>query len=235
MLSTTSSVVLPGGKSPKPNKKSMFLTVPGGHKRVASLPISNSLNAAAGGYESDSTRLLLEDNGGSTFGHDLIPYTGVIFHSIIFFNRIYFCFSVSLTRNSLFSTSRTFHLLTARFDSHRSYKSPLFKEYCRSSRLVLAITIVPAVNVSDWHVMKGEGPMTRYVVVDVTNHTNMDAELAYGDGKSLCVQSKEACRFIAIFEFWRLNSILLEFLCCVHAALISRPAISRSQPRRLPT
>lgn len=54
---------------------------------------------------------------------------------------------------------------------------------------------MPAITVAAWHVLPGEGPSSRYVVVDVTNSTEWDAELKYGGGKMIGVQPKELCRF----------------------------------------
>lgn len=54
---------------------------------------------------------------------------------------------------------------------------------------------MPAVNVADFHILAGDGPLTRYVVVDVTNLTDVDAELTYGGGRMLWVQPKEICRY----------------------------------------
>lgn len=61
----------------------------------------------------------------------------------------------------------------------------------------MAITIVPAVNVSAWHVLSGDSPCTRYVVVEVTNQTDREAELNYGPERqqqATTVQPKETCR-----------------------------------------
>ncbi|TKR82439.1 hypothetical protein L596_016164 [Steinernema carpocapsae] len=96
--------------------------------------------------------------------HDLIPYTG--------------------------------RLLTAEFvfTYTADVEGPEKKEkYERSCRLPIAVTIMPAVTVSNWHVLPGDGPATRYVVVDVTNSTDFDAELTYSQ-KMIGVQSREVCR-----------------------------------------
>uniref|UniRef100_A0A915Q411 Trafficking protein particle complex subunit 11 domain-containing protein n=1 Tax=Setaria digitata TaxID=48799 RepID=A0A915Q411_9BILA len=71
---------------------------------------------------------------------------------------------------------------------------PNGEQYERRCRLPLAVSIVPAVTVAAWHVLPGDGPTTRYVVVDVTNNTEWDAELTYGKDRVISVQSKEFCR-----------------------------------------
>lgn len=82
------------------------------------------------------------------------------------------------------------------------------------ARLPLAIAIVPAVNVSDWHILSGDSPITRYVVVDVTNTTDTDAELTYGDGRTIWVQPREICRFLIIIILSSINCILRVPLLC---------------------
>uniref|UniRef100_A0A1I8AA06 Trafficking protein particle complex subunit 9 n=1 Tax=Steinernema glaseri TaxID=37863 RepID=A0A1I8AA06_9BILA len=96
--------------------------------------------------------------------HDLIPYTG--------------------------------RLLTAEFifTYTADVEGPEGEKYERTSRLPLAVTIMPAVTVSNWHVLPGDGPATRYVVVDVTNSTDFDAELTYSQNRMIGVQSREVCR-----------------------------------------
>jgi len=73
---------------------------------------------------------------------------------------------------------------------------PQLQRYERTARLPLAIAIVPAVAVADWHILSGESPSNRYVVVDVTNLADVDAELRYGDDYSrlMWVQPREVCR-----------------------------------------
>ncbi|CAI4227391.1 unnamed protein product [Auanema sp. JU1783] len=66
--------------------------------------------------------------------------------------------------------------------------------YERSSRLSLAVCIVPALTVSAWHVLPGDGPFSRYIVVDVTNSTEHDAELVYSLTRRMNVLPKETCR-----------------------------------------
>jgi hypothetical protein len=69
------------------------------------------------------------------------------------------------------------------------------EEYMRFAKLPLAITIVPAVNVSNWNILAGDSPFTRYIVVDVSNQTDSEAELSYGpDKRKITVQPKEICR-----------------------------------------
>ena len=67
--------------------------------------------------------------------------------------------------------------------------------YERTSRLQLAVCIVPAVTVSNWHVLPGDSASTRYVVIDVANSTDLDAELTYSSDKRMIgMQPKEICR-----------------------------------------
>ncbi|CAD5227966.1 unnamed protein product [Bursaphelenchus okinawaensis] len=67
--------------------------------------------------------------------------------------------------------------------------------YERQETLKMAITIIPAITVSHWQVLAGDSPTNRFVVVDVTNTTDFDAELSFGsDGRQISVQPKEACR-----------------------------------------
>lgn len=74
------------------------------------------------------------------------------------------------------------------------------EQYERRCRLPLAVSILPAVTVAAWHVLPGDGPTTRYVVVDVTNSTEWEAELTYGRGKLINVQPKEICRVPLLCE-----------------------------------
>lgn len=69
------------------------------------------------------------------------------------------------------------------------------QEYIRYAKLPLAITIVPAVNVSSWNIIAGNSAFTRYVVVDVSNQTESEAVLTYGpERRTITVQSKGFCR-----------------------------------------
>ncbi|VDO37736.1 unnamed protein product, partial [Onchocerca flexuosa] len=92
----------------------------------------------------------------------------------------------------------TGRLLTCEFIFH--YRADIDgsngEQYERKCRLPLAVSIVPAVTVAAWHVLPGDGPTTRYVVVDVTNNTEWDAELTYGKDRVIGVQPKEFCRQI---------------------------------------
>ncbi|OZC10117.1 hypothetical protein X798_02707 [Onchocerca flexuosa] len=69
----------------------------------------------------------------------------------------------------------TGRLLTCEFIFH--YRADIDgsngEQYERKCRLPLAVSIVPAVTVAAWHVLPGDGPTTRYVVVDVTNNTEV--------------------------------------------------------------
>lgn len=70
----------------------------------------------------------------------------------------------------------------------------IFQRYERYGKLSLAICIVPALTVSAWHVLPGDGPFSRYIVVDVTNSTDHDAELVYSANRRMNVLPKETCR-----------------------------------------
>uniref|UniRef100_A0A914WF28 Trafficking protein particle complex subunit 9 n=1 Tax=Plectus sambesii TaxID=2011161 RepID=A0A914WF28_9BILA len=90
----------------------------------------------------------------------------------------------------------TGRLLTTEF--HFRYRSAVDSTtghvYERTARLPLAVAIMPAVTVADWHVLPGDGPKTRYVVLDVTNSTDAEAELRYSNGRLISVQPREVCR-----------------------------------------
>lgn len=61
----------------------------------------------------------------------------------------------------------------------------------------MAVTIVPAVNVSSWNILPGYNPFSRFVIVDVANETDLDAELTFGaENRRLTVQPKEICRCV---------------------------------------
>lgn len=79
---------------------------------------------------------------------------------------------------------------------HIVFERVCFQQYERRCRLPLAVSIIPAVTVSAWHVLPGDGPTSRYVLIDVTNSTEWDAELLYGKGKLIGVQPKEICRLV---------------------------------------
>ncbi|KAI6223447.1 hypothetical protein M3Y95_00891200 [Aphelenchoides besseyi] len=67
--------------------------------------------------------------------------------------------------------------------------------YERTETLRLAITIVPALTVVEWHMIAGDTPSNRFVVVDVTNLSDSDAELTFGpDQRTIAVQPRELCR-----------------------------------------
>ncbi|PIO58741.1 hypothetical protein TELCIR_19817, partial [Teladorsagia circumcincta] len=95
--------------------------------------------------------------------HDLIPYTG--------------------------------RLLTCQFlfQYVADVLGPNEESYERTARLSIAVCVVPAVTVSAWHVLPGDGPFTRYIVVDVTNSTEHDAELVYSSNRRMNVLPKETC------------------------------------------
>ncbi|CAK5033283.1 unnamed protein product [Meloidogyne enterolobii] len=71
------------------------------------------------------------------------------------------------------------------------------EEYIRFAKLPLAITIVPAVCVSNWQVLAGDGPFSRYVAIDLSNQTENEAQLTFGSNNkktTIVVQPKEICR-----------------------------------------
>uniref|UniRef100_A0A914L217 Uncharacterized protein n=2 Tax=Meloidogyne incognita TaxID=6306 RepID=A0A914L217_MELIC len=71
------------------------------------------------------------------------------------------------------------------------------EEYIRFAKLQLAITIVPAVCVSNWQVLAGDGPFSRYVAIDLSNQTENEAQLTFGSNNkktTIVVQPKEICR-----------------------------------------
>jgi hypothetical protein len=71
--------------------------------------------------------------------------------------------------------------------------------YERTERLSLAITIVPALTVIDWQIIAGESATTRFVVMDVTNLCDADAELTFGaDQRMINVQPRELCRVLLL-------------------------------------
>uniref|UniRef100_A0A183CE70 Trafficking protein particle complex subunit 9 n=1 Tax=Globodera pallida TaxID=36090 RepID=A0A183CE70_GLOPA len=73
--------------------------------------------------------------------------------------------------------------------------SPTEEEFVRFAKLPMAVTIVPAVNVSSWCVLAGDSPFSRLVVVDVANETDLEAELTFGaEHRLITVQPKECCR-----------------------------------------
>ncbi|RCN37502.1 hypothetical protein ANCCAN_16592 [Ancylostoma caninum] len=106
----------------------------------------------------------LAETANDSEAHDLIPYTG--------------------------------RLLTCQFlfQYVADVDGPEGESYERSARLSIAVCVVPAVTVSAWHVLPGDGPFTRYIVVDVTNSTEHDAELVYSSNRRMNVLPKETCR-----------------------------------------
>ncbi|ETN77677.1 hypothetical protein NECAME_03095, partial [Necator americanus] len=96
--------------------------------------------------------------------HDLIPYTGRLLTCQFLFRYV------------------------------ADVNGPEGESYERSARLSIAVCVVPAVTVSAWHVLPGDGPFTRYIVVDVTNSTEHDAELVYSSNRRMNVLPKETCR-----------------------------------------
>uniref|UniRef100_A0A7I4YAL2 N-acetyltransferase domain-containing protein n=1 Tax=Haemonchus contortus TaxID=6289 RepID=A0A7I4YAL2_HAECO len=96
--------------------------------------------------------------------HDLIPYTGRLLTCQFLFQYI------------------------------ADVTGPNEETYERTARLSIAVCVVPAVTVSAWHVLPGDGPFTRYIVVDVTNSTDNDAELVYSSNRRMNVLPKETCR-----------------------------------------
>uniref|UniRef100_A0A0K0DIU2 Trafficking protein particle complex subunit 11 n=1 Tax=Angiostrongylus cantonensis TaxID=6313 RepID=A0A0K0DIU2_ANGCA len=99
-----------------------------------------------------------------TDAHDLIPYTGRLLSSQFVFQYV------------------------------ADVIGPEEETYERTGRLSIAVCVVPAVTVSAWHVLPGDGPFTRYIVVDVTNSTEHDSELVYSSNRRMSVLPKETCR-----------------------------------------
>ncbi|KAF8384767.1 trpp-9 [Pristionchus pacificus] len=102
--------------------------------------------------------------------HDLIPYTG--------------------------------RLLVAEllFTYEADLEGPQGEHYSRSGCFRLLVSIVPALSVSSWSVLPGDGPFSRYIVVDVSNSSDSDAELVYASTKSISVQPRETCRVPLLSE-----------------------------------
>uniref|UniRef100_A0A1I7T982 Trafficking protein particle complex subunit 9 n=1 Tax=Caenorhabditis tropicalis TaxID=1561998 RepID=A0A1I7T982_9PELO len=90
----------------------------------------------------------------------------------------------------------TGRLLTADFivRYHSDITSDDGHSFERKCKLPIAISIIPAVTVSAWHVLPGDSPFSRYIVVDVTNSTEHDAELVYSNSRRMYVLPKETCR-----------------------------------------
>ncbi|VDP08147.1 unnamed protein product [Heligmosomoides polygyrus] len=118
--------------------------------------------------------------------HDLIPYTG----------RLLTCqFLFQYVADVLGPNEEVFGGILFSFGSLSNDDSSL-QSYERSARLSIAVCVVPAVTVSAWHVLPGDGPFTRYIVVDVTNSTDNDAELVYSSNRRMNVLPKETCRSV---------------------------------------
>lgn len=97
--------------------------------------------------------------------HDLIPYTGRL-----------------LTAEFLFTYTADVETETG-------------ESYERTAVQKLAVTIVPALTVTEWQILAGDAPSTRFVVVDVSNLADCDAELTFGaEQRQITVQPKELCR-----------------------------------------
>ncbi|ULT80832.1 hypothetical protein L3Y34_011012 [Caenorhabditis briggsae] len=90
----------------------------------------------------------------------------------------------------------TGRLLTAEFivRYHSDITSDEGHSFERKCKLPIAVSIIPAVTVSAWHVLPGDSPFSRYIVVDVTNSTEHDAELVYSNARRMYVLPKETCR-----------------------------------------
>ncbi|CAJ0569421.1 unnamed protein product, partial [Mesorhabditis spiculigera] len=90
----------------------------------------------------------------------------------------------------------TGRLLTAQFifDYTADVEGSQGEVYSRTATLPLAITVVPAVTVAAWSVLPGDGPFTRYIVVDVSNSTDADAELVFSGSRAMGVPPRETCR-----------------------------------------
>uniref|UniRef100_A0A8R1DTS9 Uncharacterized protein n=1 Tax=Caenorhabditis japonica TaxID=281687 RepID=A0A8R1DTS9_CAEJA len=90
----------------------------------------------------------------------------------------------------------TGRLLTGEFivRYHSDIPSEDANSFERICKLPIAVSIIPAVTVSAWHVLPGDSPFSRYIVVDVTNSTDHDAELVYSGSRRMYVLPKETCR-----------------------------------------
>ncbi|GMT33613.1 hypothetical protein PFISCL1PPCAC_24910 [Pristionchus fissidentatus] len=108
--------------------------------------------------------------GGGGGQHDLIPYTGRLLVA-----QLVFTYEADLI-------------------------GPQGECYSRRGCFRLLISIVPALSVSSWSVLPGDGPFSRYIVVDVSNASDADAELVYGGTKSISVQPRETCRVPLLSE-----------------------------------
>uniref|UniRef100_A0A1I8AW41 Trafficking protein particle complex subunit 11 domain-containing protein n=1 Tax=Meloidogyne hapla TaxID=6305 RepID=A0A1I8AW41_MELHA len=118
---------------------------------------------------SDDDNISTSSTTDSTHHHhyDLIPYTGRLLMAEVAFTY------------------------TADLETENS------EQYIRFAKLPLAITIVPAVNVSNWQVLAGDGPFSRYVAIDLSNQTENEAQLNFGSNNkktTIVVQPKEICR-----------------------------------------
>uniref|UniRef100_A0A0K0FIK1 Trafficking protein particle complex subunit 9 (inferred by orthology to a human protein) n=1 Tax=Strongyloides venezuelensis TaxID=75913 RepID=A0A0K0FIK1_STRVS len=100
--------------------------------------------------------------------HDLIPYTGRLLNATI---KITYAADLENENNEI---------------------------YERSYSMGVTIKIVPAITISNWHVLSGEDASTRYIVLDVNNLTDYDAELNYLHDKELSVQAKDTCRVLLL-------------------------------------
>ncbi|PAV70297.1 hypothetical protein WR25_11300 [Diploscapter pachys] len=58
----------------------------------------------------------------------------------------------------------------------------------------VAVTILPAVRLKAYHVLAGDSSFSRYIVVDVSNETEFDAELEYCGVRRMHVLPRETCR-----------------------------------------
>ncbi|CAJ0960866.1 unnamed protein product, partial [Mesorhabditis belari] len=90
----------------------------------------------------------------------------------------------------------TGRLLTAQFvfDYTATLEGPSGEHYKRTARLPIAITVVPAITVAAWSILPGDGPFTRYIVVDVSNSTDSDADLVFSGTRAMSVPPRETCR-----------------------------------------
>lgn len=65
----------------------------------------------------------------------------------------------------------------------------------RYAKLPIAVTIVPAVNVVSWNILSGDGPFSRYVVLEIANQTDREAELKFSSAScTVMVRPKDSCR-----------------------------------------
>ncbi|XP_059485985.1 protein brunelleschi [Neocloeon triangulifer] len=66
--------------------------------------------------------------------------------------------------------------------------------YCRSAELALQIIVQPSLQIVKWDVLAAETPSEFYLVLDIINQTQQEAELCYAVGRTILVEGDEFCR-----------------------------------------